>query len=214
MFDKFFNSSNPFWNITGHLFDLFVVNVLWLICCIPILTIGPATTAFYYSTIQMTLDDDSSPSGLFFRSFRLNLKQGMLLGVPFTLLLLFLARDIRLCYQTGRGIYSFLLAIFAILLLMVVFMALYLFPLLAKLEKTTPELLALSFTLSLKHIPATLLMAFTLIVGCWIVHLLPGTVFLVFGIVFYLNSHIIVGILSRYVKLREDPPADEEEYEE
>ncbi|MCQ2500530.1 MAG: YesL family protein, partial [Lachnospiraceae bacterium] len=103
MFDKFFNGSNPFWNITGNLFDLFILNVLWLICSLPLVTIGPATTAFYYACIQMVLQDDTGPSKLFFRSFRLNLKQGMLLGIPFTLILVFLIRDMKLCYQAGRG---------------------------------------------------------------------------------------------------------------
>lgn len=39
----------------GTIFDLFVINTLWLICCLPIVTTGPATTAAYYAIIERLL---------------------------------------------------------------------------------------------------------------------------------------------------------------
>ena len=38
--NKIFRSDNPFWIGMGSIFDLFVLNLLWLLCCLPIVTIG------------------------------------------------------------------------------------------------------------------------------------------------------------------------------
>lgn len=216
MFEKFFNSNNPYWNVSGHIFDLFILNVLWLLFCIPIVTIGPATTAMYYSTIQMVLKEETTPSKDFFRSFRLNLKQGFLIGIPITFFFFFLSLDIYLCYKTGKGIYTFFMVLFFVLLLFAAFTTLYIFPLLAKFEKNLLEFFTLSFSLSIRHLPKTLIMVFTVLIGGWIIHLLPGTVFLICGIVFYLNSRIIVKVLSNYLKLEHDENDEEGEelYEE
>ena len=45
---KLFNMDNPFWTAMGRVFDIFVLNCLWLLCCLPVFTIGPATTALFY----------------------------------------------------------------------------------------------------------------------------------------------------------------------
>ena len=34
--DRLFNPDNPFWLGMGKIFDIFVLNVLWLLCCIPV----------------------------------------------------------------------------------------------------------------------------------------------------------------------------------
>ncbi|MBQ6393347.1 MAG: DUF624 domain-containing protein, partial [Eubacterium sp.] len=51
MFKKVFNADNPFWQIMDTVFDLFVLNTLWLVFCIPVITIGPSTTAAFYALI-------------------------------------------------------------------------------------------------------------------------------------------------------------------
>ena len=52
IFDKFFKMDNPLWEAMGRLFDIFVLNVLWLVCCLPVFTIGPSTTAVFYAMID------------------------------------------------------------------------------------------------------------------------------------------------------------------
>ena len=40
MFQSLFNYDNPVWRFIGKLGDLILLNVLWIICSIPIFTIG------------------------------------------------------------------------------------------------------------------------------------------------------------------------------
>ena len=36
-----FNLDNPIWRFMGKLVDVFILTLLWAVCCIPIITIGP-----------------------------------------------------------------------------------------------------------------------------------------------------------------------------
>ncbi len=132
----------------GTVFDLFVMNLVWLISCIPIVTIGPATCALFYALIERVQEHGSYITYDYRRSFKRNFKQAMKLGVGFTLVICFLLLDMYLCYHAGRGIFSFFLFFFAALLFFVVITALYAFPVLAKFVCCNEEVLIWVFTLS------------------------------------------------------------------
>jgi len=61
--------------------DLMVLNWLWVICSLPIVTIGPATCALYAVTLRLCRGEDCAPVRDFFRAFKLNLKPGFILGL-------------------------------------------------------------------------------------------------------------------------------------
>ena len=54
-----FNLDNPIWRFMGKLVDVFILTLLWAVCCIPIITIGPASTAVYYVTLKLVRDEES-----------------------------------------------------------------------------------------------------------------------------------------------------------
>ena len=63
------------------LFDLMILNILWLICSLPIITVGPASSAL--SRVAINLVRDESPSVLkeFFSSFRRDFGKAVVLGL-------------------------------------------------------------------------------------------------------------------------------------
>ena len=48
-----FNPDSPMMRALGVVWDLIVLNLLFLVCCIPVVTIGPAITALHYVTTKM-----------------------------------------------------------------------------------------------------------------------------------------------------------------
>lgn len=66
-----FSYESKFSQIMIFIFDLCVLNMLFILCCIPVFTIGAAQAALY-SGIRTLLDkeDDTSPVKAFFKSFR------------------------------------------------------------------------------------------------------------------------------------------------
>ena len=207
---KIFNMDNPFWVAMGRVFDIFVLNCLWLLCCLPVFTIGPATTGLYDGMFGILRGDGGYPSRDFFKSFKLNFKQGLQLGIPLTLIGAFLALDIYLCYQSGRGIYTFFLFFFAVLFIVWLAVTLYTFPLLAKFERTNKQILIWAFTLCIKNFPRTLYMFFSLALGLWLCHLLPGLLFIAPAFIAENHTAILLTVLDPYLP----KPFEEDETED
>lgn len=209
MFNKIFDQDNPFWRGMGRIFDVCVLNVLWLLCCIPIVTIGPSTTALYYAMINLVRGEESYVSRDFFRSFRQNFKQSLLVGLLLMAVGGFLAADIYIAYKSGKGVYTFLMVFFFIIFLLWAFVTLYTFPLLAKFENSVKNTLILAFTLSIKNLSQTLMMLFALVLALWLCHLLPGLMFVAFGMVCEFHSTLFAVILKPWLP-RLTPEAEDE----
>ena len=46
------------------------LNVLWFICCLPVVTIGASTTALFYVTLKVAKNEEGSLTRAFFHSFQ------------------------------------------------------------------------------------------------------------------------------------------------
>ena len=83
---KFYAEDNPFNAALTKVFDLCVLNILTVICCLPIVTAGAAITAMYAVMLPMSENKEGSISKSFFKEFRANLKGSF--GVWFFMLAL------------------------------------------------------------------------------------------------------------------------------
>lgn len=75
------------------LFDLMVVNCLWLVCSLPVVTVGPATCGLYTVTLKLAREEPVNPVKDFFRGFAENFKSGLVLGLAVIILLVVAAGD-------------------------------------------------------------------------------------------------------------------------
>lgn len=57
--------------------DFFLVDLLWLLCSIPVITMGAATTASFYVNLKLSSGQEISVPKMFFKSFKENLLQGI-----------------------------------------------------------------------------------------------------------------------------------------
>ena len=53
---RIFDINNPVFNLIGKIMDVIVLHFFWVVCSLPIVTFGPATTALYFSLMK-TVDD-------------------------------------------------------------------------------------------------------------------------------------------------------------
>ena len=156
---KFFNIDSPLMRFLTKLADLMILNIAFLITCIPVFTIGAAWTALYYVAMKMVRDEESTILRSYFHAFRQNFRQatvlwlgvvavGALLGLDF-LILNRMDSVYAAVMNTGIGI----IAVLAFLVLQ------YLFPLLAKFDAGTVQTLKNACLLAVAHLPRTLVMA-------------------------------------------------------
>ena len=93
--DRLFNMDNKFFTVMGRVADLIMLNVVFLICCLPIVTIGASLTALHYVTLKMARNEESYIIRSFFKSFKQNFKQATVINLIMLAVAAILYMDLR-----------------------------------------------------------------------------------------------------------------------
>lgn len=150
-----FNPDNPVMRALSALADLMILNLLTILCCLPVVTIGAALTALNAAIIKIVQGEDSSPSKDFFRAFRQNFKKGTILGLIFLGFFIFVFVD----YFLAEGVVPILRPAIAASALLALLLGQYTFALLARYENSLKNTLKNAFLLAVGYFPRTLAMA-------------------------------------------------------
>ena len=70
--NRLFSLDGKLFHILSRIADLILLNVLWLLSSLPIITIGASTTALYYVMLKIVKNEDSYIIRSFFHSFLLS----------------------------------------------------------------------------------------------------------------------------------------------
>ena len=103
MFSSVFRPYGPVWNFLNHVTDVLGLSILWCFCCLPIVTIAPATTALYDATVRGIRYGEEGPYRRFFHTFRREWKQGVGVSVLFGLLLVFGSWVLAMLDELGQS---------------------------------------------------------------------------------------------------------------
>lgn len=87
--------------------DLMIINILTLICCIPIFTIGPAITAMHYVLLRIYRDEEGYIVKSYFKSFKENFKQATLIWLIYLAVILVVGLDAWIVAKGGIEIGKF-----------------------------------------------------------------------------------------------------------
>ena len=170
-----FQNDSPIGQAVGRLLELVGLNILWVLCCLPVVTAGAATCALHFVLSPQRREEEGA-FRCFFRSFRRNFKQAtllwMLLLVMGVLLLLCL-RLVSFWEGTARTAGIVFFCVPAMLLLMV---AGYGFPLLSQFEIPTRNLIEDALLLSLAHFPRTLAVIRATLLPAAVLYFLPSLI--------------------------------------
>ena len=91
-----FHPEGKFMRYGAKLWDMMWLNVLTIICSIPILTAGPALSAMHYVLYKIFRDEETGITKLFFKSFGQNFKQGIVIQILFLLIAYLLGTSMRM----------------------------------------------------------------------------------------------------------------------
>ncbi len=161
MFSNLLSPDNPIMQFITKLAYTTWLNILWFICCIPIVTIGPSTAALFYCCQQIVDDTEGNITSAFFKSFKMNMKQGIHISVILIALGSILAVDGYVLYHlyTSSVFWTMLTAVFIVACIIYFMILMYIFPLLARFHNTTFAMFKNALILSLRYLLCTILMA-------------------------------------------------------
>ena len=155
---KLFNLDSPILRVLGTLADMCLLNIMTLICCLPVFTAGAAITAMHYVLLKMVRNEEGYVWKDFWKSFKENLWQGMAIG---SILLIFVAFFLVDCYIFKGMVETVsvpMLAIAGAFALFLYMIYLYAFPLLAHFHNTVLGTIKNAFFVGVMAFPQTILM--------------------------------------------------------
>lgn len=221
-----FNYDGPFISAMTRVADLFWLNILYVICCIPIVTIGAANTALYYVTLKMTKDEDSGITKLFFKSFIQNLRQATVIWVIFLGIIIILFSDLYIA--AGRnltglmnfdGVNDVVLVAVGVMAIVVTFILQYIFAILAQFDNSIFNTIKNAFLISVRHLPYTVLFIVVFLLPHVIIYfsIMRGNgmaillVLFMFSLVAYIKSKSFAKIFKLYMPKEEESLEESEE---
>lgn len=156
--NRLFNPDNIVMQFLSMIYDLVVLNVLFIISCIPIITIGASTSALYYVSLKMLRGEAPYIGRNFWKSFRENFKQATLIWLMFLAAGGLLVGDFLIIHSLNTGIFAVVRVVLWIICAILVSMFLYVFPFISHFKCTTKQALKNSFLLAIGQLPYTLLL--------------------------------------------------------
>lgn len=156
---KFFSVDSPFYKFISRLWDIVQLNFCWLLCSLPIVTVGASTVAACSVALKMAEDTEGYIARSFFKAFKENFK----CGIPLGLLTMVAAYAVYLDFQFFNATESVLFLIMGIVAVFVFIMGLlYAFPLMARYENSLVGTLKNSYDIATRYFLQTLLAAFVI----------------------------------------------------
>ncbi len=140
-------------SLVDTLGQLMILSLMWLLGCLPIVTVATSTTALYYAVAKSIRRGRGDAVKEFLASFRRNLLRGILTTLAALALAVLLGFNAWYSLQMGNAV---LLVGNAILLSVLAMLLLYVGPVLSRFQMKTVDAWKLSFVISIRFLPYTL----------------------------------------------------------
>ncbi|MCD7955510.1 MAG: DUF624 domain-containing protein [Lachnospiraceae bacterium] len=207
MLEKIFDIDNPVWRTVDKVGKIFLLNMVWVICSLPIFTMGAATTALMYSSMKLQLNEGYWYKN-FFHSFAQNFKQATAIFLIYLLAGILLVADFILGEQQG-GTFGMVLQCGAgIIAVPYLLSLLYVFGVQAKFVNPVKATIRYAFFVSLHNLKGTIQMALLMALFIWVNTLTQLANYLTiiygFGLIGYCIAAYQRKAFEKYIKPEED----------
>lgn len=201
-------SDSPVIAFLNKLTDLVLLNVLWLICSIPVITIGASTTAMYYVSITSIRSGDGYVVRRFFKSFR----ESFRLITPVWLLMLvcgiLFIGDLIFWNRVGGTIGKVMIVVSAVIIAFLSVIGLWVFPVFAKFEGNRRSLLKNAAAFAIGYLPYTaVIIAITaVVVYANLVSVVANSImlFIGFALLSYVQSFFFYRVFMNHIDEKYD----------
>lgn len=158
MFQKIFNPDNPLMITINQITDCIFLSLFWLLGCFPVVTAGASFAALYDASFRAYRKGENHSWQRFWKTFRINLKDGILPTLIILPASYGLLRGVILVWNAAVcGSVSWVLFSAAALLGVTVFgMLSVLFPMLSRFQNSLGGLLKNTVVLAFANMPRTM----------------------------------------------------------
>ena len=197
------------------MFNLMLLNVLWLLLCVPVITAGAATTAMYYTLYQYVNDGSEAVLKPFFKTFIKDFKQSTVYWLIMLVIGFVLWCDIS--FLSTYTQLRFLWILLGILLFLYAIALTHGFAILGRFNTTLKTAFKSCYLIALTNFWRSLLILIISAAPVLIIIFMPYQVLktlplwigIAFAAVFYINARLFIKSFEHSAPKEETPPAEQ-----
>lgn len=189
--------------------NFFLLNLLWFLMCLPIITIFPATAAMFGVVRQWIHKKDDGVFRNFFTQFKLNFKQSFFIGILWFILALLFYFNFNISMQMTGFIRVFIVSSLLFVSLFFTMTSIYLFPVMVHYEVKWVNVIKNSMLFSVSQLWITILCGLILLLASFISYIIPITFIIVWSIAAYLVYALCDRTFKKVESLVEDQTENE-----
>ncbi len=207
--ENIFRYDSKFIQALDDIADIIILNLLFIISCIPIITIGTSITSMYYVTLKMVRGESSSTIKLFIKSFKENFKISTIVWTLMIVICGVLVIDFKIADLMSNKNLSIMLRVSSIMISIIfIFSFTYVFPIISKFENSIKHTIINSVLISIQNLHFTIIMVIlnllpiillNLVTSLWpyilLLYIMSG-----FSLTSYVNSIFLNKIFNKYIK--------------
>jgi uncharacterized membrane protein YesL len=206
--DTLFSADSVLMRGLTRLADVMILNLLFIISSLPVLTLGASLTALNFTAMRIGTGACNSVTADYVRSFKKNLRQGTVLALALAGFAAVLAAWYAVLTSSALGAEAelVLLAIWYILAFSLATTALFAFPYIASFEGRTRDVLRNALLLSWRHLPTALATLAIVMLSSGVTVFFPhatgyGLIWLLLGFagIAVANGFLFTRIFSKYI---------------
>lgn len=194
-----FSFDGPLYKFCVLIYETFMLNLLWFLGSIPIITMGVSTSALYYVYGKKMRGKSYGIYSDFIKGYKESFKQALPLGAVMTLILSLSIFNLFKLNKMGSG-YSWLQILQLFIMLQILLIGVFLFPLVARFKMTLNELIRNSVVLAYKHIIVSVSSIVMLIALMLFTIFKPSFGLFFIGFYALISAYFIEKIFNTYVK--------------
>lgn len=212
---KIFDLDSPLMQFLTAVANLLIIEMLTLVCCIPIFTIGAALSAMHYMLLKIARHEEGYIVRGYFHSFRDNFKQATGEWLLFFVVFFILGTELYMMMRLPDQFPQWLRVAIAAALILVFLVFQWVFPLQMHFVNTVRQTLKNAIMMAIGNFPRTILMGLvwaipvvTIVLGQW--RVLP--IVLMFGLTFpgWLMAKIYSPVFKEFEPEETEPAPDED----
>ena len=180
--------------------DIIFLSVLWLLCSLPIVTIGTATCAAYYTAAKVIRHHNGYVSKEFFRSFKQNFRSSIGFNIVYLIFFVLLIFNYTYFKDSASEISFYLRCVYIVFGFVLLGLMLYTYILLSRFELGSGKLFSMAFVICFKHLHITAALVLMCVVAAVLVYLMPWAVLILPGLVFFGMTFPAEHVMKKYMR--------------
>lgn len=197
--ENMFGFGGSFVGTVEKIFDIMALGFLWILCSLPVITIGASSTALYYAMVKSVKNNDGYATKEFFRSFKLNFVPATILWVIFAVMMFIMQLNVGILMKKTSGTTGlFFICFYALVSVYLLVMACYAFPALSRFDMNVGWILKISMYMGVRYIFTSVMLLVILVCIGAIVWKIPMLMFFAPGPIVFLMSEFLERVLKKH----------------